>query len=277
MRRTILTVAALFACGMARAAGPPASPFLPSLWDPQRQLEKPELGTARQIRFLTGDDDPPFHFTLPDGTLAGFDVDMARAACGELKLSCTIQVRRRDTLLRALREGNGDVLLAPVARTARGDDLDATRPYYTTPARFLVAAASPLATARGATLAGHTVGAVADSPEDTYLRRFFPGVVPIAFATEAEARTALKAGAVDAVFADAIAASLWLNGSDSDTCCRFLDGPFTESRFFGDGVGMVLRRDDGALRRALDYALAAVAAHGVYTDLYLKYFPVGFY
>ena len=87
----------------------------------------------------------------------------------------------------------------------------------------------------------------------------------------------MKAGTLDAVFADAIAASLWLNGSDSAACCRFLDGPFTDDRIFGAGVGIVLRRDDAVLRRALDWALAAVAAHGTYGELYLKYFPIGFY
>jgi polar amino acid transport system substrate-binding protein len=274
--RTATLAVFLVLVGGAAGAAEPAS-VLPHLWDPQRQLEKPEIGTARQIRFLTGDDDPPFHFALPDGTLAGFDVDMARAVCGELKLVCTIQVRRRDTLLAALREGSGDVLLAPVAAAARGADLDTTNAYYTTPARFVVAVSNPFANARAATLAGHKVGVATDSPEDVYLQRFFPGVVRVAFAHEAEARAALKAGDVEAVFADAIAASLWLNGSDSDGCCRFLDGAFTESRFFGDGVGMVLRHDDNALRRALDYGLAAIAARGTYSELYLKYFPIGFY
>jgi hypothetical protein len=31
------------------------------------------------------------------------------------------------------------------------------------------------------------------------------------------------------------------------------------------------------LRQVLDYALAALAARGTYTNLYLKYFPLGFY
>ena len=274
MRRLVATALGLFACsGLARAEPPP----LPSLWDPQRGLEKPDLGTSRPIRFLTGDDDPPFHFALADGTLAGFDVDLARAACSELKLVCTIQVRRRDTLLAGLRESAGDVLLAPVSSAARGTDLVATAPYYTTPGRFLVASASALLDAKPATLAGRRIGVAANGAPDAYLQRFFPKAVRVPFPSEAEARAALKAGGVDAVFADAIAGSVWLNGSDSGACCRFLDGPFTESRIFGDGVGMVLRRDDAALRRALDWALAALAAHGTYGELYLKYFPVGFY
>jgi polar amino acid transport system substrate-binding protein len=49
-----------------------------------------------------------------------------------------------------------------------------------------------------------------------------------------------------------------------------------ESRFFGEGVGIALRKDDVRLRRALDWALARLAARGVYGELYLKNFPIGF-
>lgn len=275
MKRAL--VAAL-ACGLSSAASAAEpAPAVPSLWDAQRQLEKPDLGNLKPLRFLTGDDDPPFHFLLSDGTLVGFDVDLARAVCSELKQACTIQVRRRDTLLSALREGGGDVLLAPVSPAGRGSDLATTVPYYTTPGRFVAAAETSLPNAWPTTLAGHRIGVAADSPEAAYLERFFPKTERIVFASETEARDALRAGTLDAVFADAIVASLWLNGSGSDGCCRFLDGPFTDSQIFGDGVGMVVRSDDPALRRALDYGLAAAAAHGVYADLYLKYFPIGFY
>ena len=38
-----------------------------------------------------------------------------------------------------------------------------------------------------------------------------------------------------------------------------------------------MKKDDAPLRQALDYALADLAAKGVYAELYLKYFPLGFY
>jgi polar amino acid transport system substrate-binding protein len=60
-------------------------------------------------------------------------------------------------------------------------------------------------------------------------------------------------------------------------CCAFRGGPYTESRFFGEGVGIALRRDNQVMKRALDYALKRVSERGIYADLYLKYFPVGFY
>src|SRR5271154_2286372 len=90
----------------------PSSVFVPSFWDPQNRLEKPDLGGLHAIRFLTEEDYPPFHFAMPDGSLAGFDVDIARAICEELKVVCTIQQRRFDLLADALETGQGDALIA---------------------------------------------------------------------------------------------------------------------------------------------------------------------
>ena len=55
----------------------------------------------------------------------------------------------------------------------------------------------------------------------------------------------------------------------------FRGGPFIDPRFFGEGVGIAVKTGNVALRRALDYALARLARHGIYGELYLKYFPIG--
>jgi polar amino acid transport system substrate-binding protein len=123
------------------AAQTPASVFVPSFWDPQNRLEKPDLGGLHGIRFLTEEDYPPFHFAMPDGSLAGFDVDIARAICEELKVVCTVQQRRFDLLAGALDAAQGDALIASLRIDAESrGKFDFTAPYYTTPARFVARA-----------------------------------------------------------------------------------------------------------------------------------------
>ncbi len=80
---------------------------------------------------------------------------------------------------------------------------------------------------------------------------------------------------MNALFGDAVALSVWLNGADAGGCCAFKDGPFVDSRFFGEGVGVAVKKGNTPLRRALDYALARLAQRGVYAELYFKYFPIG--
>ena len=83
---------------------------------------------------------------------------------------------------------------------------------------------------------------------------------------------------VEAIFADGIGLALWLNGVDAKDCCIFRGGPFTESRFFGNGVSIaVATASNIALRQALDIELAKLTRDGTYADLYLKYFPISFY
>lgn len=255
-----------------------AQDAVPNFWDPQRRIEKPDLGNLRVIRFVTEDDYPPFDFIGPDGALTGFNVDLARAVCDELKVSCTVQARRWDTLADALASGQADAAIASQAITPRARErLDFTAPYYRTPARFVARRDAAPAEATPEGLAGRTVGVVSHSAHEAYLRTFFPRTQLRPYDTLASLRSALKRREIEFAFTDGIASAIWLAGTDSGDCCAFRGGPFTESRFFGEGVGIALRKDNGALRRALDYALKRLSERGVYADLYLKYFPIGFY
>jgi polar amino acid transport system substrate-binding protein len=262
----------------ALAAEDPPKTFIPSLFDPAHYLPKPDLGAIKTIRFLTTDDFPPFHFALPDGSLAGFDIDLARAICDDLKIACTIQARRFDTLIGAIKSGQGDALIAALANTAASRaDLTFTAPYYTTPARFVTAAKTPMPDVTPEALAGHTVGVQTGTAHLAYLQTFFAKAALKTFPDQAALRAALRDGKVEAIFGDGIALSLWLNGTDANGCCTFRGGPFTESFFFGNGVSIAVAKGSIPLREALDYELDKLAKDGTYTDLYLKYFPIGFY
>jgi polar amino acid transport system substrate-binding protein len=276
----VFALVACFVCldatGRARAAGAP-DVFIPSFWEPAQRLEKPDLGGLRAIRFLTDDDYPPMNFQTEEGKLAGFNVDLARALCDALAIACTVQARRWDTLLDALREGRGDAVIASMRATPElRRDFALTSAYLRTPARFVARAGTPVSPSPDA-LAGRKVAVVEGSAHEAYLRTFFPRAVATPYRDLAQARDALRGSEVDLLFADGLTMAVWLNGAEAAECCAFVGGPYTESRFFGEGVAIVIRRGEPALRKALDYALQRVAEKGTYAELYLRYFPVGFY
>src|SRR5262245_61356423 len=92
-------------------ATPQAAPqAVPGFWDPRRRPERPDLSRLTVIRFLTETDYPPFNFAGPDGNPQGFNIDLARMLCEELKLACTIQMRRFETLIPALNGNQGDAV-----------------------------------------------------------------------------------------------------------------------------------------------------------------------
>ena len=73
---------------------------------------------------------------------------------------------------------------------------------------------------------------------------------------------------------EGVTLALWLDGTDAEGCCAFLGGPFTESRYFGEGVGIAVRKGNDLMRLALNWALFKVWEQGRFTDLWLRYFPV---
>src|SRR5580765_8811195 len=88
---------------------------VPGFWDPRRRPERPDLSRITIIRFLTETDYPPFNYAGPDGNPAGFNVDLARMICEEIKVQCTVQMRRFDTLINSLGANQGDAVIASIA------------------------------------------------------------------------------------------------------------------------------------------------------------------
>jgi polar amino acid transport system substrate-binding protein len=248
---------------------------VPGFWDPRRRPERPDLSRITIIRFLTEIDYPPFDYAGPDGNPAGFNVDLARMICEEIKVACTVQMRRFDTLVDALNKNEGDALIASIAATPKTRaQVDFSDPYYRTPARFVSRKDKPFDNLQPDALAGRTVGVVGGTAHEAYLKELFTEVNLKLYPNADAARLALKQGDVDLVFGDGISLSYWLNGTDSAGCCVFRGGPYLESRYFGEGVGIAVRRGNDLLRQAFNWALFRLWEKGRFTDLWLRYFPI---
>jgi polar amino acid transport system substrate-binding protein len=259
----------------AAAAEPPSSVAVPGFWDPRRRPERPDLSRLQSIRFLTDLDYPPFDYAGPDGNPTGFNVDLARLICDEIKVACTIQARPFASLLEALNDNRGDAVIASIAPTAETRRLaDFTDPYYRTPARFAARRDYPIGDVVPERLEGKKVGVVAGTAHEAYLKAMFTEAEVRSYPTAEAARDALRQKEVDLLFDDGIALAFWLNGTDSGGCCTFRGGPFLESRFFGEGVGIAVKRGNDLLRQSLNWALFQLWEKGSFTDLWLRYFPI---
>lgn len=287
-RATALTLGALLAAWMslfsvapasaqtsAPAVSQPGPQAVPGFWDPRRRPDRPDLSRITVIRFLTETDYPPFNFTGPDGNPAGFNVDLARLLCEEIRVTCTVQMRRFETLLDAISSNRGDAIIASMAVTPQiRARVDFTDPYYRAPARFVARKNAVMPEIRPEYLEGKKVGVIAGSTHEAYLKAMFTDAVLVPFPSDDALRQALKRSEVDFIFGDAISFAFWINGSDSADCCAFSGGPFIESRFFGEGIGIAVRKGNDTLRQALNWALFRVWEKGRYTDLWLRYFSV---
>lgn len=254
----------------------PANPLMmPGFWDPRRRPERPDLSRVTLIRFLTENDYPPFNYAGPDGNPAGFNVDLARMICEELKIACTIQMRRFDTLIDSLADNRGDAVMASIAVTPETRKrVDFTDPYYRTPARFVAKRDLQIDDLKPEMLEGRKVAVAEGTAHEAYLKALFTEVDVKPYRTAEAARDALRAGEVDLLFGDGISLAFWLNGTDSGNCCAFRGGPFLESRYFGEGVGIAVKRGNDALRQGFNWALFRLWEKGRFSDLWLRYFPI---
>ena len=175
----VLASAACFGthAAVAQAIGAEPEVQVPGFWDPRRRPERPDLGRVSVIRFMTEIDYPPFNFAGPDGNPQGFNVDLARMMCEELKLACTIQMRRFETLVASLNENRGDAAIASIAVTPEmRAKVDFTDPYYRMPGRFVARRDSPIADTLPEKLEGKKVAVVAGTAHEAYLKALFTEV-----------------------------------------------------------------------------------------------------
>lgn len=238
------------------------------------QVEAADLPKRVAIRFVTDSDYPPFNYQDEEGVLTGFNIDMARAICLELGATCDIQVRPWAEMVPALLRRDADAVIAShVVSPALLRLADFSDRYFYTPAWFAGRRGGnkPAPTPEG--LEGQKIGVVRSSAHEAYLRMFFKESQAIAFDNIELARDALTGSKIDLIFDDGVSLALWLNGTLSRECCELKAGPFYEPKFFGDGIGILVSKQDPQLKGLINQALQRVRASGRYEELLLRYFP----
>lgn len=275
----ILSIISILYIQVTQAAENPGG--VPVLSDPNERLTKPDLSNLARFRVLTTADFPPFNFVDQTGRLAGYHVDVIREMCRELNIEakCQVQAMPYADLEGALEAGNGEAVMSGIAITSSlRQKFSFSRPYLFLPARFAVQGKLGLSGRAGDALAGRKVGVIANTAHEKMLGAFFPKLVAVPVNGQEELFSSLKEGKVDAILADGVRVPFWVASPAAEKCCVLLDGPYLSQHYLGEGFAVMLRKGNAVqLTAAVDYALAQLAAKGRLQDIYLRYFPNGFY
>ena len=256
-------------------ATPVFAQALPYHADPSAREILPSATPIPAIRFLTTADFPPFNFRDAGGELIGFNVDLAKRICAEVNVACTIQAWPWEQAASALTDNQGDALIAGLDLSDENGALfDFSSIYLALPGRF-VTRATDVTAFDPAALDGKTVAVRRGSTHETFMRRYLPGVILSGFDSEIEALAAVADSKADAFFGDAMRASFWLN--ENLTCCGFAGDAYFRPNLFGEGLAVAVPAGHDAVRHAIDWALVRLKDNGVLDELYLRWFPVGFY
>jgi len=177
-------------------------------------------------------------------------------------------------IIRALLDRRGDAVISSMSITEERKKLVAfTNRYYRTPQQLVARKGfdRPI-TPEG--LRGLRIGINADTTSEQYAVQHFGATAEIVAlpGNQDDVTRALIAGKLDLILADSLA--MW----------RFTISPegrdFTfvgEPIYADDDIGIAVRKEDEALRRRLNAAIARIRLDGTYQKINAKYFPFSIY
>jgi polar amino acid transport system substrate-binding protein len=232
---------------------------------------KPARADAPIIFGIAAEPYAPFSYKTPSGKWEGFEPDLARALCEEMKAKCKIAEIAWDGIIPALLAHKIDVIFTSMSITAeRKKTVAFTIPYYDTPTAVTAPKAEGLDVSKGG-LDGKIIGTQIGTIFVNWLQKYYPKNTVKTYETQEEVNADLASGRIDAMICDGIAAETFAKSSAGQ---GFVVTDLPHDPLFGYGVGAGVRPDDTALKDKLSAAIKAVRANGAYATVDKKYFPV---
>jgi len=235
-------------------------------------------GNITKIRIGTEGAYPPFNYVDKNGELQGFDVDIAKALCKAAGVECTFVMQDWDGMIPGLLAKKFDAIIASMSITEeRLQKVDFTNKYYLTPAKFACKKGAGFKiTPEG--LKGKRVGVQRGTIHDNFVRDKFGKTMDIkSYATLDEANMDLVSGRIDLIFADSVAISDGLLKTEKGKDFEFAGPGFTDKKWFGEGIGIAVRKDSKELVELLNKAIATIRANGEYQKVNAKHFNFDVY
>ncbi len=217
---------------------------------------------------------PPFNSLETDGTLTGFDIDIARALCEEMKVECELVTNDWDGMIPALQAKKFDAIIASMSITPeRLEQVDFSKKYYNTGPAIAVPKDTEITAVKE--LAGKTLGAQTSTTHPNYAEKHMPDSELKLYPTADEYKLDIQNGRIDAVIDDVVVLSEWVKSEDG-ACCKILTPLPVDIEINGEGAGIAVRKGD-PLADKFTAAIAAIRESGKYKEINDKYFDFDVY
>ena len=129
---------------------------------------------------------PPFSWKEADGTLKGFDIEIAEAVCKELERKCVLIEQDWDGMIPALKARKFDTIIASMSITEeRKKQIDFSDKYYNTPAKFVAKKGSGLQISK-AGLKGKRIGLQRGTTHQCFMEKMYPEAELVLYGTQEE-------------------------------------------------------------------------------------------
>ncbi|ROR98707.1 arginine transport system substrate-binding protein [Sinobacterium caligoides] len=223
-----------------------------------------------KITFATEPTYPPFEYLDEAGNYQGFDMDLARAVCAAAEVKCEFKSNDFDSLIPGLRYHKFDAVIAAMDVTEeRSKAVDFSNVYVANSAVY-VARSGDLKSIHD--LHGKRVAVQNGTTHLNYLddRMKAEKITIVPYKGYPQAYLDLGNKRVDAVFSDAVVAHEWLEKRGKGSF-EVVGEPVTDSKYFGSGLAIAVRKGNAELLEVINKALAKIKADGTYQKIYDKH------
>jgi polar amino acid transport system substrate-binding protein len=140
------------------------------------------------------------------------------------------------------------------------------------PSAFVASRKSSFKDLSPAGLAGKTIGVVAGGDHQAYVEDIYTKSEIRTFPTFEDAILDLAESRVDVVIGDKDEATDFLGSNREGQCCQMIGDLPRDPAYFGEGIGIGLRKQDKGLKSMFNKALADLKADGTFARIRAKYF-----
>lgn len=216
------------------------------------------------LRVLVVENAPPMSFRDETGHLTGFSVEIARAVCSEMRVSCVFDAVKQGALLPLMSQGKADIAAAGLLETPeRRSRILFAGPYYRSISLWVArAGVSP-------GQAGVRVAVVGGSAQEAYGQK--QGWPTVAVATHGELAAPLISGEAQAVLVPMITA-INLQKNSAFRQLDLVTTVFQAPELSGDAsFGISPYRPD--LQKEINAALVRIKRNGTYDRINSRFLP----
>ncbi|WP_431112980.1 ABC transporter substrate-binding protein [Variovorax paradoxus] len=223
-------------------------------------------------RIATEGSYPPWSFKDAQGTLQGWDVEIANALCEKMKAKCEIVAQDWDGIIPGLIARKYDMIVASMAITEqRRQRVAFSAKYKETVSRFVARKGTPPDVSPAA-LKGKTIGVQRGSVQAAYLAQHYRDAELKFYETPQAAELDLVAGRLQYILGNMVTYHVGFLKTPEAKDFAFT-GPDLKGGVLGDGNGIAVRKDDSQTLSRVNAALDAIRADGTYDRITAKYFP----
>lgn len=241
-------------------------------------ISTPSFAAEKTIRLAADFTYPPFNYKDEQGQPAGFDVEIANALCEEMKVQCEWVSQSWDGLIPALMSRKADAIMASMRITEeRKRKILFTDKYYKTPARFMAHKNSNM-TIDKESLKGKTIGVQIGTIHDRYVTDKYSDVAEIKrYVGQDEVFLDFEKERLDLVFGNTDQLQLAYLDKPQGGSAELVGEAITDPAYIGEGTAIALRKQDKALAKQFNQAIASIRADGTYDKIAQKYFDFDIY